>query len=101
MVVISSVVSVVSFLALGLLAEHIVLSIARSLCLYFDFDWFPLTLLLAILVDSGFPSVSCVPLPLNARDPADSAVFAIFPIPIFCTISPQYSFSSLILRSFS
>ena len=37
MVVVSSVVSVVSFSALGLLAELIVSSIVRSLCFAFDF----------------------------------------------------------------
>ena len=37
MVVISPVVSAVSLWALGLLAELVVLSIARSLCFAFDF----------------------------------------------------------------
>ena len=79
MVVVSSVVSVVSFSALGLLAELVVSSIARSLCFAFHFAWFRRALLLVcFLVDCRFGGVSCASLPLDARDSADFAVLAVF-----------------------
>ena len=79
MVVISSVGSVVSFSALGLLAELVVLSIARSLYFAFNFAWFRRALLLVcFLVDCGFAGVSCASLPLDARDSADFAILAVF-----------------------
>ena len=95
-VVISSVVSVVSFSALGLLAELVVSSITRSLCFAFDFAWFRWALLLVcFLVDCGFAGVSCASLLLDARDSADFAVLAVFLILVFGSLSSQFS-SSLI-----
>ena len=96
MVVISEVVSVVTFSALGLLAELVVSSIARSPCFAFDIAWFRRAPpLVCFLVDCGFASVSCPSLPLDARDSADFAVLAVFLILVFCTLSSQYSSSSI------
>ena len=96
MVVVSFVVSVVSFSALGLLAELVVSSIGRSLCFAFDFAWFGRALLLlCFLVDCGFGGVSCSSLPLDARDSADFAVSAVFLIFVFGSLSSRCS-SSLI-----
>ena len=75
MVVISSLVSIVSFSALGLLAELVVSSIARSLCFAFDFVWFRRALLFVrFLVDCGFGGFSFASFPLDARDAADFSV---------------------------
>ena len=94
MVVISSVVSVISFSALGLIAELVVSSIARSLCFSFNFVWFRRCLLfVCLLIDCVFAGVSCVSLPLDAWNPADFAVCAIFPLPIFGSLPARYSFS--------
>ena len=91
MVVISTVVCVISFSALGLLAEHVVSSIARSLCFAFDFAWFCWALLLVcFLVDCGFGGVPCTSLPLDARDSADFAVLAVFLILVFSSLSSRY-----------
>ena len=96
MVVISSVVSVVSFLAMGLLAELVISSIARSLCFAFDFAWFRRGLLLVcFLIDCGFAGVSCALLPLDARDSADFAPSAVFLILVFGSFSSRYSSSSI------
>ena len=96
MVVISSVVCVVSFSALGLLAELVVSSIARSLCFAFDFAWFRRALLLVcFLVDCGFGGVSCASLPLDARDSADFAVLGVFLIFVFGSLSSRCSSSSI------
>lgn len=80
----------------GLLAEPIVSSITRLVCFAFDIAWFRCDLLLGILVDCRFASVSWASLLLNARDPADFAVFAVFPILLFGSLSPPYSFSSIL-----
>ena len=75
MIVISSVVSVVSFSALGLLAELVVSSTAWSLCFAFDFVLFRRALLLVrFLVDRVFGGVSFASFPLDARNAADFAV---------------------------
>ena len=86
-VVISLVVSVVPFSALGLLAELVVSSIARSLSLPFDFFLFRRALLfVCFLADCVFAGVSCSLFPLDARDTADFPVFAVFPILVFGSI---------------
>ena len=96
MVVISSVVSVISLSALGLLAELVVSSIVRSLCFPFDFAWFHRALLrICFLVDCGFSGVSGALLPLNARHSADFAVLAVCLIRVFGSISSRYSSSSI------
>ena len=87
MVVISSVVSIVSFSALGLLAELVVSSIARSLCFVFDFVWFCRALLFVrFLVDCSFGGVSFASFPLDARDAADFPVLAVFLILAFSSL---------------
>ena len=96
MVVISSVVSVVSFSALGLLAELVVSSITRSLCFAFDFPRFRWALRLVWFhVDCGFAGVFCESLPLNARESANFTVLALFPILVFGSLSSRYSSSSI------
>ena len=96
MVVISSVVSVVSFSVLGLLAELVVSSIARSLCFAFDFVWFRRALLFVrFLIDCGFGGVYFASFPLDARDAVDFAVLAVFLILIFCSLCCPYSSSSI------
>ena len=96
MVVISSVVSVVSLSALGLLAELVVSLIARSLCFAFDFVWFLRVLLFVhFLVDFGFGGVSFALFPLDARDAADFSVLAVFLIRVFGCLSSRYSSSSI------
>ena len=100
MVVFSSVVFVVSLSVLGLLAEPVVSSIARSLCFAFDFVWFRRALLLVcFLVDCVFAGVSCASLPLDARDSANFAVLAVFLILAFGSFPSRY-FSSSISHSF-
>ena len=94
MVVISSVVPVVCFSSLGLLAELAVLSIARSLCFSFDFVLFQWALLfVCLLVNCVFAGVSCALLPLDVRDPADFAVFAVLPLLVLGSLSTRYSSS--------
>ena len=56
MVVFSSVVSVVSFLTLGLLAEPVISPIARLLCFPFDFAWFCSLSFLEFLLIVGSPA---------------------------------------------
>ena len=96
MVVISSVVSVISFSALGLLAELLVLSIARSLCFACNFIWFrQAPHFVCFLAYYVFACVSCPSLPLDARDAAYFAVFAVFPILVFGSLFSQCSSSSI------
>ena len=94
MVMISSLVSVVFFLALGLLAELVVLLIARLLCFAFDLVWFRGALLfLCFLSDCVFAGVSSALLLLDPRDPSDFAVFALFPILVFGSVFSRCSSS--------
>ena len=96
MIVISSVVSVVSCSALGLLAKLVVSSIARLLCFAFDFAWFRRAfLLVCFLRDCGLTVVSCPSLTLDPRDSADFAVLAVFLMLVFGSVSSQYSSSSI------
>ena len=81
MVVISSVVSVVSSSALGLLAELGVLLIVTSLCLAFNVAWFRRAFFFSCsLVDCGFTSIPRTSLPHVAMGLADSAVLAVFAV---------------------
>ena len=96
MVVFSSVVSVISFSALGLLGVPVVSSMVRSLYFAFDFAWFCQALLLVcFLVDCGFAGVSCSSFPLNERDSAAFTILAVFPILVFGSLSSRYSSSSI------
>ena len=95
MVVFSLVVSVISFLVLGLLAKLVVSSMARSLCFALDFIWFHRDLpFIRFLVDCGFAGVSCSSLLLNARDYADFAVLSVLPIHVFGNLFSRCSSSS-------
>ena len=92
----SSVVSIVSFSALGLPAELVVSSMARSLCISFNFLGFRQALLVVpFLINCVFGGVSFASFPLDARDAAGFAVLAVFLILVFGCLYSRYSSSSI------
>ena len=96
MVVTSLVVSVISFSVLGLIAELVVLSIARSLCFAFEFFWFRWALLFVrFLVNCSSGAVSFASFLLDGRDAADFAVLAVFFILVSGSQCSRYSSSSI------
>ena len=96
MVVIFSVVFDVSFSTLGLLAEPVVLSIARSVFFAIDFTWFRQAhLLVCFFINFGFAGVSFASFPFDARDVADFTVLAVFPVLVICIPFSRYSSSAI------